>query len=54
VSYVLGDGRRSTDLVRVTFELVVNRALANDMAATEWAAHDVSLPGLAAMSEGPA
>ena len=50
---VLGARRFSTDVERVLFALVANRALApcSKLAAAEWASCDVSVPGLGAMDE---
>src|ERR671920_1192260 len=48
---VLGGRRFSTDVERVVFALVANRALdpASKLAAAEWVTHDAPIPGLAAM-----
>jgi hypothetical protein len=45
---VLGARRFSTDVERVLFALVANRALApsSKLAAAEWVCHDVAIPGL--------
>src|SRR3954468_19375498 len=53
---VLGPRRFTTDVERVTFALVANRALApaSKLAASDWASHDVAIPGLAEMSEDQA
>src|SRR3954466_7600774 len=53
---VLGPRRFTTDVERVTFALVANRALApaSKLAAADWASHDVAIPGLAEMSEDQA
>src|SRR4051794_2618891 len=53
---VLGGRRFGTDVERVAFALVANRALApaSKLAAAEWAAHDVAIPGLARMDEDQA
>ena len=53
---VLGDRRFSTDVERVTFALVANRALdpASKLAAAEWITHDVAIPGLAEASDDQA
>jgi hypothetical protein len=53
---VLGARRFSTDVERVLFALVANRALApcSKLAAAEWASCDVSIPGLGAMDEDQA
>ena len=53
---VLGARRFSTDVERVLFALVANRALApcSKLAAAEWASCDVHVPGLAAMDEDQA
>lgn len=50
---VLGKRRFSTDVERVLFALVSNRALApaSKLAAAEWASEDVHIPGLAEMDE---
>jgi Transposase DDE domain len=50
---VLGARRFSTDVERVLFALVCNRALApcSKLAAAEWASNDVSIPGLEAMDD---
>ncbi|MGH2851102.1 MAG: IS1634 family transposase [Solirubrobacteraceae bacterium] len=50
---VLGSRRFTTDVERVLFALVANRALdpASKLAAAEWASCDVVIPGLAAMDE---
>src|SRR3990170_840382 len=48
---LLGARRFATDVERVLFALVCNRALApcSKLAAAEWASHDVAIPGLEAM-----
>jgi hypothetical protein len=53
---VLGGRRFTTDVERVTFALVANRALnpASKLAAAEWITHDVAIPGLAAVSDDQA
>src|SRR4051812_41545040 len=53
---VLGDRRFTTDVERVTFALVANRALApaSKLAAAEWITHDVAVPGLAEASDDQA
>ena len=53
---VLGARRFTTDVERVLFALVCNRALdpCSKLAAAEWASHDVHIPGLAAMDEDQA
>jgi hypothetical protein len=53
---VLGARRFGTDLERVTFALVANRALApaSKLAAAEWITHDVAIPGLAAATDDQA
>src|SRR3954467_5136371 len=53
---VLGGRRFETDLERVAFALVANRALApaSKLAAAEWATHDVAIPGLPAMDDDQA
>ena len=51
-----GARRFTTDVERVLFALVANRALApcSKLAAAEWASHDVAIPGLEAMDEDQA
>jgi hypothetical protein len=53
---VLGGRRFTTDVERVAFALVANRALApaSKLAAADWATHDVAIPGLAGMGEDQA
>jgi transposase len=53
---VLGTRRFSTDVERVLFALVANRAIApmSKLATAEWASNDVALPGLASMDEDQA
>lgn len=53
---VLGVRRFTTDVERVLFALVANRALdpASKLAAAEWASHDVAIAGLSAMDEDQA
>src|SRR5919106_6880310 len=53
---VLGPRRFTTDVERVLFALVANRALdpCSKLAAAEWASRDVALPGLEAMDEDQA
>src|SRR4051794_33561730 len=53
---VLGGRRFTTDVERVLFALVANRALApaSKLAAADWATHDVDIPGLAGMDEDQA
>src|SRR4051812_5084340 len=53
---VLGGRRFTTDVERVLFALVANRALApvSKLAAADWATHDVAIPGLAGMDEDQA
>ena len=53
---VLGAGRFSTDIERVLFVLVANRALdpSSKLAAAEWASQDASIPGLDVMDEDQA
>jgi len=53
---VLGPRRFSTDVERVLFALVANRALdpCSKLAAAEWASCDVHIPGLAGMDEDQA
>jgi hypothetical protein len=45
---VLGGRRFTTDVERVLFALVANRAIdpSSKLAAAEWASHDVAIPGL--------
>ena len=53
---VLGPRRFSTDVERVLFALVANRALdpCSKLAAAEWASQDIHVPGLAGMDEDQA
>ncbi|MCA1679904.1 MAG: hypothetical protein LC790_14295 [Actinobacteria bacterium] len=53
LSGVLGPRRFKTDVERVLFALVANRALdpASKLAAAQWASEDVHIPGLQAMDE---
>jgi len=53
---VLGPRRFSTDMERVLFALVANRALdpCSKLAAAEWVTHDAPIPGLDAMDEDQA
>ena len=53
---VLGPRRFTTDVERVLFALVANRALeaCSKLAAAEWVTHDVAVPGLAGMDEDQA
>lgn len=53
---VLGARRFTTDVERVLFALVANRALdpASKLAAAQWATHDVAIPGLPVMDEDQA
>ena len=53
---VLGPRRFGTDVERVLFALVANRALdpCSKLAAAEWASLDVHIPGLAGMDEDQA
>jgi transposase len=53
---VLGGRRFSTDVERVLFALVANRAIdpASKLAAADWASHDVAVPGLDGMDEDQA
>src|SRR5215218_417853 len=53
---VLGARRFATDVERVLFALVANRALdpGSKLAAAEWASQDVHIPGLEAMDEDQA
>jgi hypothetical protein len=56
LGHVLGGRRFTTDVERVVFALVANRAIApaSKLAAAEWAGADVAIPGLAAMDEDQA
>jgi hypothetical protein len=53
---VLGARRFSTDVERVLFALVANRALApsSKLAAAEWVCHDVAIPGLEGIDDDQA
>ncbi|MGE3663803.1 MAG: IS1634 family transposase [Pseudonocardia sp.] len=53
---VLGARRFGTDVERVLFALVANRAIdpASKLAAAEWASHDVAIPGLDGMDDDQA
>jgi hypothetical protein len=53
---VLGGRRFTTDVERVLFALVANRAIdpASKLAASEWASNDVAITGLEAMDEDQA
>ncbi|MFU8854340.1 IS1634 family transposase [Micromonospora sp. SL1-18] len=53
---ILGERRFRTDVERVLFALVANRAIApaSKLSAAEWASRDASIPGLAAMDEDQA
>lgn len=53
---VLGPRRFTTDVERVLFALVANRALdpCSKLAAAEWASQDIHIPDLAAMDEDQA
>ena len=53
---LLGARRFATDVERVLFALVANRALApcSKLAAAEWACEDVAIPGLEAMDDDQA
>jgi hypothetical protein len=53
---VLGGRRFDTDVERVLFGLVANRALApaSKLAAADWVTHDVAIPGLPAMDDDQA
>ena len=53
---VLGARRFATEVERVLFALVCNRALApcSKLAAAEWASHDVAIPGLERMDDDQA
>lgn len=53
---LLGGRRFATEVERVLFALVCNRALArcSKLAAAEWASQDVSIPGLERMDDDQA
>ena len=53
---VLGARRFTTDVERVLFALVANRAIdpMSKLATAEWASHDVALPGIESMDEDQA
>ena len=53
---VLGGRRFTTDVERVLFALVANRAIdpASKLAAAEWASHDVAIPDLDGMDDDQA
>jgi transposase len=53
---VLGPRRFTTDVERVLFALVANRAIdpASKLAAAEWVTHDAAIPGLSTMDEDQA
>ena len=53
---VLGGRRFGTDVERVLFALVANRAIdpTSKLAAAEWAGHDVTIPGLEGMDDDQA
>jgi transposase len=53
---VLGGRRFTTDVERVLFALVANRAIdpASKLAAAEWASHDVAIPGITGMDDDQA
>ena len=53
---VLGPRRFTTDVERVLFALVANRAIdpASKLAAAEWVTYDAAIPGLAVMDEDQA
>ncbi len=53
---VLGPRRFTTDVERVLFALVANRAIdpASKLAAAEWVTHDAAIPGLGVMDEDQA
>ncbi len=53
---VLGGRRFTTDIERVLFKLVANRAIdpASKLAAAEWASNDVAITGLESMDEDQA
>lgn len=56
IASVLGARRFTTDVERVLFALVANRALApqSKLAGAAWASRDVHIPGLAVMDEDQA
>jgi transposase len=56
IAAALGVRRFQTDVERVVFALVANRALKpfSKLAAAEWASRDVHIPGVAAMDEDQA
>jgi transposase len=56
IAQALGVRRYQTDVERVLFALVANRALEpfSKLAASEWASKDVPIPGLCAMDEDQA
>ena len=56
IGRVLGERRFTTDVERVLFALVANRALdpSSKLAASEWVCEDVAVPGLAGMDEDQA
>jgi hypothetical protein len=53
ITALVGGRRRDVDAERVVFALVAKRALwpSSKLAASEWVAHDVALPGLDAVSD---
>src|SRR5689334_7568559 len=53
---VLGGRRFTTDVERVLFALVTNRAIvpSSKLAAADWASHDVAIPGLDRMDDDQA
>jgi transposase len=53
---VLGGRRFTTDVERVLFALVANRAVdpMSKLSAAEWASHDAAIPGLAGMDDDQA
>ena len=53
---VLGGRRFTTDVERVLFALVANRAIdpSSKLAAAQWASHDVAIPGLDGMDDDQA
>jgi transposase len=53
---VLGGRRFSTDIERVLFALVANRAVdpMSKLSAAEWASHDAAIPGLVGMDDDQA
>ena len=53
---MLGGRRLTTDVERVLFALVANRAVdpCSKLAAAEWATHGAAIPGLQVMDEDQA